>query len=104
MNVFQRALSYVEGFFTEAEKVVSAFVGAFIHNIAANGGPVLVLAAKDAVSAAEATGGSASVKLAAAQAAVIADLTSKGVTVVNSAINGAIEAAVAQLQADAAKK
>lgn len=68
-------------------------------SIAANGGPVLVQAAEDAVLAAETTGGDASAKLAAAQAAVIADLQKNGIPVVMNAVNGAIEAAVAGMKA-----
>lgn len=81
---------------------VLAAVEAFASVIVAGGGSVLVASASDAVAAAEATGGTGAVKLAAAQAAVVADLTSKGVPVVTNAVNAAIEAAVAQMKANAA--
>jgi len=78
---------------------ILGFMGDLMTSIAENGGAVLVQAATDAVAAAEAKGGTGAEKLAAAQAAVVADLTSKGIPVVLNAINGAIEAAVAKLRA-----
>jgi hypothetical protein len=79
---------------------VLAAVEAFANAIVAGGGSVLIQAAADAVATAETTGGTGSVKLAAAQAAVISDLTSKGIPVVQNAVNAAIEAAVAQMKAN----
>lgn len=102
MNVFQRALSKVEGFFSDAEAVVAAFFSSLAHSIAVNGGPVLVAAARSAVAAAEATGGDATTKRDAAFAAVVGTLQSQGLPVVTNAVNGAIEAAVAELQAETA--
>lgn len=81
---------------------VFSLVSALGKTIAENGGPVLAQAALDAVMAAEQAGGGAAEKLAAAQAAVVSDLTSKGIPVVMNAVNGAIEAAVAQMKASAA--
>ena len=37
MNIFQRALSKVEGFFSDAEAVVAAFFSSLAHSIATNG-------------------------------------------------------------------
>jgi Bacteriophage holin of superfamily 6 (Holin_LLH) len=80
--------------------VVFSLVTAMGKTIAENGGPLLAQAAMDGVLAAEQKGGTGSEKLAAAQAAVIADLTAKGIPIVMNAVNGAIEAAVAKMKAD----
>ena len=80
---------------------ILGFMGDLMTSIAENGGAVLIQAATDAVAAAETKGGTGAEKLAAAQAAVIADLTNKGIPVVLNAVNGAIEAAVARLKATA---
>lgn len=103
MSVFSDFLdgvwSDIKNLFTSAEHVFIAFASSLIHSIAANGGQVLVDAAVAAVAAAEAAGGTGAEKLASAQAAVIATLKAAGVTVVTNAVNGAIEAAVAELKA-----
>lgn len=67
--------------------------------LAQNGGTFLIESAQDAVAAAENTGGDGAAKRAAAIAAVISDLTSKGVPIVMNAINLAIENAVAKMNA-----
>ncbi len=81
---------------------ILSFVSPLAHAIAVNGGIVLAQAAEEAVLAAETAGGDSSTKLAAARAAVISTLESKGIPVVLNAINGAIEAAVAKLKANQA--
>ena len=72
---------------------------ALAQSIARNGGDILVAAAAAAVQAAETQGGTGDQKFKAAQAAVIAALIAKGIPVVKNAINGAVEAAVAELNA-----
>jgi len=66
--------------------------------IAHNGGPVLLEIVKNAVKAAESYGGSGSDKLAFAKKLIEEGLKSEGLPVVWNAINGAIEAAVANLK------
>jgi len=68
--------------------------------IAKRGGMALVAAAQDAVQAIEQSAGlSGRQKFEAAQKAVIASLEAQGVPIVLNAINGAIEAAVANMKA-----
>lgn len=92
-------LAFFKHVFTETETLVVKFGTPMLASIEKNGGQVLVQAATDAVVAAETAGGTGEVKAAAALAAVSADLLSKGVPVVVNAAKGAIELAVADLQA-----
>lgn len=100
MSIFSQIGDRLIAFLLGLGSDVLAAVEAFATVVAQNGGSVLVQAATDAVAAAETAGGTAATKLAAAQAAVIADLTSKGIPVVQNAVNAAIEAAVAQMKAN----
>lgn len=77
--------------FTTDEKALVAWA----HNLLVQITPVVKQAAEDAVTAAETVPGNGEVKAAAALAAAIADLTSKGVPIVVNAIKGAIEIAFA---------
>lgn len=79
-------------FFKPTAKV---FVTALADNIAQNGGPILIQAAMAGVAAAESSGGSSNDKWQKAKDVVIAQLKAKGIPIVNSAVNGAIEAALA---------
>lgn len=97
MNFLQNIWADIKGFFSKEEEAVVAFVSALIHNIAQNGGQVLMDAATAAVTAAENTGGTAAVKFAAAQASITATLVAEGAPVIMSAVNAAIEAAVSAL-------
>lgn len=101
MSLFKNIWSDIEGFFSDAEKDTVTFIESLVDSIAANGGAVLISAATGAVAAAEATGGTAATKLAAAVASVTSTLTTQGIPVVQNAINGAIEAAVAQMKTQA---
>jgi hypothetical protein len=102
-NAFFKSIeNSVKSLFTEAESEAMVFLDALAASIEANGGAVLRAAAVNAVAAAEAVGGSATVKLAAATTSIIATLTSQGIPVVENAVNGAIEAAVAALPANVA--
>lgn len=96
-NIWQ----HIKDFFHAAEDVVAAAVKAFAAFIEANGGDVLVQSALDAVTAAEAAAGTGAEKFAAAVAAVKSDLTTKGITVVEHAVQSAVLAAVSKLKADA---
>ena len=96
MSFFSKIWEHIENLFTDVEKSVAEFVESLASTIAHNGGTVLIAAAASAVIAAEKEGGTGSQKLAAAQAAVAATLTAQGIDLVWNAINGAIEAAVAQ--------
>ena len=102
MSLLKRIEQDLEGLFTDAEKAVVAFADSLLSSIEKNGGSVLMSAATGAVAAAEARGGTSAEKLAAAQAAVAKVLDSQGVPLVNNAVNGAIEAAVAALPQSAA--
>lgn len=95
---FSGIKQHVEEFVTNLFHATLTFFDSLVKSVAANGGQVLMDAAAAAVAAAEAKGGSASDKLAAAQAAVAATLATEGVPVVANAVNGAIEAAVASLK------
>lgn len=92
--------TWIESFFSSILSGVESFLSNVAHSIAVNGGPVLVDLATAAVLAAEAQGGSGSDKLNAAVKAVTAGLEAKGIPVVVNAVNAAIEAAVANLQAE----
>ena len=102
MSLLKRIEQDLEGLFTDAEKAVAAFADSLLSSIEKNGGSVLISAATGAVAAAEAQGGTSAQKLAAAQSAVVKVLNSQGIQVVNNAVNGAIEAAVAALPQSAA--
>lgn len=95
---FAKLWDHIEAFFTEAEKIAVTFMSAMATSIAKSGGALLVSAAQAAVVAAEADGGSGEEKLASAKKAVIGTLESEGVAVVMNAVNGAIEAAVAEMK------
>ncbi len=96
-------------FFSDLEAAVLkffqgiGFFSALFQSIAANGGQVLLDAAMSAVIAAEQAGGTGAQKMASAIAAVEAKLAAEGLPVVENAIRGAIEAAVAQLKAQQAQ-
>jgi len=96
------ALVFIQNFFHDGVKDIFAGLSALANSIALNGGAVLLEAAAAAVAAAEAQGGTGAEKLKAAQDSVIATLTAQGLSVVKNAINGAIEAAVAQHKANLA--
>lgn len=93
-------LTDIESFITGIGRDILAAVEALAHSIAQNGGAVLISAAASAVSAAETAGGAGEQKFAAAKSSVISVLEGQGLTVVTSAVNAAIEAAVAQMKAN----
>lgn len=74
---------------------VMEFTKPLAKEIAKNGGKLLIAAAKEAVIAAEANGGSGSEKFKTAQNMIIETMKTQGVNVVMNAVNGAIENAVA---------
>ena len=84
-----------------ADQDAIVFAHALINLMQSSGGKVLRDAAVAAVTAAETTGGTGEIKLAAATASVIATLTTEGIPVVKTAVNGAIEAAVASMNTPA---
>lgn len=98
MSVFSSFGAWLVSLFSKIGQGILAFVAAGAEQIAKNGGAVLTQAALAAVKAAEAQGGSGKDKLEAAQAAVIDVLQKNGIPVAMSAVNFAIEAAVAQLR------
>lgn len=81
------------------EADVTAFLASLADSIARSGGQTLIHAAVNAVATAEATGGTGAEKFAAAFAAVTHDLATQGIAAAESAVRGAIEAAVAQHKA-----
>ena len=98
-NLWKHVKDDVSPFFSEAEKEASSFLEAAAHSLIANGGAVLIGAAKDAVVAAETTGGTNEQKKDAAVTAVVSSLKTNGLPVVMNAVNFAVEAAVAQKNA-----
>ena len=88
-------MSFFSKLWSFFKPVARVFVSSLADNIAKNGGPVLIQAALDGVAAAEMSGGSSSDKWNKAKDVVIAKLKANGIPVVNSAVNGAIEAALA---------
>jgi len=86
------------------DNTAAAFISALLNDIEKSGGQVLRDAAIEAVKAAEDAGGSGKEKFDAAVASVVATLTTQGIPIVIHAINGAIEAAVAQLKAENANQ
>lgn len=100
-SFFARIWVDIVDFFTVSERVVLIFSSSLIHSIAQNGGDILIQAAKTAVDAAEAAGGSGSEKREAAKASIIESLKANGIPLVMNSINGAIEAAVAELNNEA---
>lgn len=81
------------------EDAIASFFGSLEKQILAGGGQLLTAAAAKAVAAAETTGGTGAAKFAAAIAAVKTELTGQGVSLVENAIQGAVLAAVASMQA-----
>lgn len=81
----------------EAEEVAIAFFSAAATAVATQLGTLGLKIVTDAVSAAQTAGGTGSEKLAAAQAKILSDLSTAGVTAATNVINAAIEGAVAQL-------
>ena len=78
--------------------VWDGFLEPLAESIAKNGGPVLLDIVQNAVLTAEKTGGSGSDKLAAAKSLIETQLKKEGLPIVWNAINGAIEAVVANLK------
>lgn len=74
-----------------------------LHSIEQSGGQLLLDSATAAVHAMEQTGKPGAEKFADAKTAVIGTLQSAGVTVIENAVNGAIEAAVAAMKIDPVK-
>jgi hypothetical protein len=87
-------------FIARTEALLIATAEAVVTTLVKNGGPVLVQIARDAVAAAEAAGGSGESKKAAAVATVIAGLKTRGIPVVQNAVQLAVESAVAQIKAN----
>ncbi len=102
MDKIHLFIKAVQNFFHAGVHDLVAAIAAFSHNIEYNLGDVGFAIVSAAVAAAEQTGGTAEEKRKAAQQAAIAELTAKGLPVVISSINGAIEAAVAQHNANLA--
>jgi hypothetical protein len=85
----------IAGIFTAGESKALELATAAAHYVEQNGGQILRDAATAAVIAAETTPGGGMAKLAAAVTDVIAVLTTQGIPVIKSAINLAIEMALA---------
>lgn len=103
MSVFQNLWADITTAYHEAVTDLTAFLNGFfasaISQVANAGGQVLVNAATAAVTAAENTGGSGAAKFNAAVASVKTVLTSQGIPVVENAVQSAVLAGVANLQA-----
>lgn len=86
MSILQRLFNRFIGFLLPAARI-----------LAKAGGDALIEAAKAAVAAAEAKGGTGEEKFIAAKKAVVKALQKQGLPIVMNAVNLAIEAAVAAL-------
>lgn len=91
-NFFSKIKEKIAPLFGIFENILTALA----QSIAENGGRILIAAAKEAVESAENTQGTGEDKRKAAIAAIIHVLESQGIPIAMNAINGAIEAAVAQ--------
>jgi hypothetical protein len=91
MKILKKIKEIVNSFF-------NSFLSGLARSIAENGGELLVRAAREAVAAAEQSGGSGEDKLKAARDRIISSLRDAGKPIVMNAINGAIEAAVAEMK------
>lgn len=90
-------MGFLRKLFRIFKPIANIFVDSLAENIAKNGGPILIEAAKNAVIAAATHGGaSGEEKFNTAKQIVINELKRKGIPVVSNAVNGAIEAAVAE--------
>jgi hypothetical protein len=94
-NKFHDGVHTVEGIFTTSEQEALKVATAAAHYLEQNGGKVLRDAASAAVLSAELTPGDGIARASAAFASVIAVLASEGVPVIKSAVNLAIEMALA---------
>lgn len=104
MSVFSKIIAPFKLMFSSLGRSFEAFFQSLAENIAKNGGQILISAAVSAVAAAESKGGSGKEKLGFAQDAVVAVLASRGIPIVWNAVNGAIEAAVAEYNKTVAGK
>lgn len=92
--MWTRIKNFFKGFLLDVEK----FLNPLAHEIFAFGGKLLLESAIKAVYEAEKTKGSGREKFEAAKESVIRDLKEGGHMIVENAINGAIEAAVAKMK------
>lgn len=97
MSFFSSLETAFSSWFSKTETEVTTFLKPLAASLIANGGTLLLTAATGAVVAAETAGGTGVQKLAAAVASVKSTLTTGGLALADSTINGAIEAAVAAL-------
>ncbi len=105
MSVFSAVGAFFENLWNEVlkpdvqeiEQVAVAFFSAAASAVANQLGATGLKIVTDAVVAAQNAGGTGMQKLAAAQAQVISDLNTAGITATSNVINAAIEGAVAQL-------
>lgn len=96
MSLFTKIVAPLKAMFSGLGRSFGAFFQSLAESIAANGGPILLSAAMAAVAAAESKGGTGKEKLKYAQDAVEATLTQRGIPIAWNAVNGALEAAVAE--------
>ncbi|TVL97176.1 MAG: phage holin [Candidatus Brocadia sp. WS118] len=80
-------------------KATLTFLSALAADIEKSGGEFLMETALDAVKIAEQLGGSGSSKFEAAYNYIEKQLKTEGIEIIRHAVNGAIEAAVAQMKA-----
>lgn len=102
MSFWDRLWDFVGSIGDLLLNAVTAFANAGIQAIIQQGGMHLVDAAQTAVEAAQATGGSGPDKAVAAYNSVKTSMEEKSISVADSVIRFAIEAAVQQLKVDLA--
>ena len=99
-NIMEKAWAEVLEFLEEAFNWVKPIFSAALKQLIKGGGATLVLAATNAVSAAQTAGGSGDEKYEMAFNAVKETIKDSGQEALDSAINLAIEMAVAKLKAE----
>lgn len=100
LTIFQKIEKYIENIFEKGEDIAADAVKAFVKSLEAGGGPLLLQIALDAVSAVSTTNNTGSMKFGLARKEIIADLTARGLPILENAVQGAILVAVSKLKAD----
>ena len=95
---FHDLANRIGNFLHETELSIIHALSPLARQIVAGGGVILINAAMDAVLAAEQTSGNGAAKFAAAKASVEGTLKAQGIPLIENAVNGAIESAVAALR------
>ena len=99
MSMREELLAKLEAVWDFIENIFSDFFSELGDLIQKSGGELLLATALAAVKAAEESGGSGEDKFKSAYETIVGKLEAEGVTVITTAVKGAIEAAVAKMKA-----